>query len=132
MTTKFLLTILALLISAGAFSQSVGINSDGSTPDKSAILDISSVNQGLLIPRVTLSGVNDAATIASPATSLLVYNLANSSGLTPGFYYNSGTNAAPVWSRISDTVAVGQGLVGAAAPGANHLKSVTSGGGVAY
>ena len=91
MTTKFLLTILALLISAGAFSQSVGINSDGSTPDKSAILDISSVNQGLLIPRVTLSGVNDAATIASPATSLLVYNLANSSGLTTGFYYNSGT-----------------------------------------
>ena len=107
MNTKFLLTILALLISAGAFSQSVGINSDGSTPDKSAILDISSVNQGLLIPRVTLIGVNDAATIAAPATSLLVYNLTTGSGLTPGIYFNSGTSAAPVWARLTDSVAQG-------------------------
>ena len=107
MTTKFLLTILALLISAGAFSQSVGINSDGSTPDKSAILDISSVNQGLLIPRVTLTGVNDAATIASPATSLLVYNLTSGSGLIPGIYYNTGTTVAPVWARLTDSLAQG-------------------------
>lgn len=54
MNIKALLTILALIISAGAFSQSVGINSDGSTPNSSAILDISSVNQGLLIPFITL------------------------------------------------------------------------------
>ena len=109
MNTKFLLTILTLLISAAAFSQSVGINSDGSTPDKSAILDISSVNQGLLIPRITLTGVNDAATIATPATSLLVYNLTSGSGLTPGFYYNAGSAASPVWTKLSDAAAAGQG-----------------------
>ena len=116
MNTKFLLTILTLLISAAAFSQSVGINSDGSTPDKSAILDISSVNQGLLIPRITLTGVNDAATIATPATSLLVYNLTSGSGLTPGFSYNAGSAASPVWTKFSDDAAAGQGLGGPAGP----------------
>ncbi|MEI7526381.1 MAG: hypothetical protein WCJ95_18685, partial [Mariniphaga sp.] len=107
MNSKILLTIVALVISIGAFSQSVGINSDGSTPNSSAILDISSVNQGLLIPRITLTGANDAATIASPATSLLVYNLTNGSGLIPGIYYNTGTAAAPVWTRLSDTASLG-------------------------
>jgi len=114
MNIKALLTILALIISAGAFSQSVGINSDGSTPNSSAILDISSVNQGLLIPRISLAGINDVATIAIPAASLLVYNLTSGHGLTPGFYYNAGTTAIAAWTRISDTVV--QGMVGPAGP----------------
>lgn len=48
---------------------SVGIGTQ--TPDGSAVLEISSTNQGLLIPRMT-TVERDA--IASPATGLLIYN----------------------------------------------------------
>ncbi|MFB3390022.1 hypothetical protein [Flavobacterium sp. LAR06] len=51
-----------------AYSQ-VGIGT--TTPHASAILDISSTNKGLLIPRLTTAQRN---AIASPAAGLLVYN----------------------------------------------------------
>jgi hypothetical protein len=52
--------------------------------DTSAILNISSTNSGLLMPRMT-KAQRDA--ISSPATSLLIYQTDN----TPGFYYYNGT-----------------------------------------
>ncbi len=52
--------------------------------DNSAILNISSTNSGLLMPRMT-KAQRDA--ISSPATSLLIYQTDN----TPGFYYYNGT-----------------------------------------
>ena len=48
----------------------VGINTDGSVPDASAMLDVKSTTSGLLIPRMTAA---DRDNIASPATGLLVY-----------------------------------------------------------
>lgn len=51
-------------------SGSVGIGSVGA-PDGSALLDLASTDKGLLIPRMT-PAQRDA--IASPATSLLIYN----------------------------------------------------------
>jgi len=70
----------------------VGINTTGNTPNASAMLDISSSNSGLLIPRVSLLSTTDVTTISSPATSLLVYN--TNSGMTGGqigFYYWNGS-----------------------------------------
>jgi hypothetical protein len=72
----------------------------GTNPDNSSMFDIQSGSKGALLPRVALTGVNDAATIASPATSLLVYNTSSSGGLSPGYYYNSGTSGSPVWMRL--------------------------------
>lgn len=83
------------------YAQNVGINSTGSTPNSSAMLDIDANNKGLLIPRVALTGTTDAVTISSPATSLLVYNTATAGGVTPGYYYNSGTSASPIWISFS-------------------------------
>lgn len=51
-------------------SQSVGINNDGSTPHNSAILDVSSISKGLLIPRMTLEQIK---TISNPANGLQVF-----------------------------------------------------------
>lgn len=51
--------------------QNVGINKDGSNPDPSAMLDVKSDNQGVLVPRLTSeqrTGIN------SPANGLLVYD----------------------------------------------------------
>jgi len=82
-----------------AFAQNVGIGT--STPNASAMLDITSTNSGVLVPRVALTATNAAGPIATPATSLLVYNT-NTAGVapnnvTPGFYYWNGTN----WVRFA-------------------------------
>jgi hypothetical protein len=79
-----------------AFAQNVGINSTGSSPHNSAMLDVDANNKGLLIPRVALTSATDATTISFPATSLLVYNT-GTGGLTPaGYYYWDGNK----WVRL--------------------------------
>ena len=77
----------------------VGIGT--STPDASAKLEVNSTSKGLLIPQISLTGSSDATTIASPATSLLVYNTATTSDVTPGYYYNAGTTTSPSWLRLN-------------------------------
>lgn len=80
----FCLTFFSLAIHA-----QVGIGT--TSPDVSSMLDITSANSGLLIPRIGLTSSTDVVTIPSPATSVLVYNT-GSAGLTPaGYYYWSGT-----------------------------------------
>ena len=68
----------------------VAINTDGSNPDNSAMLDVKSTARGLLVPRMTLAQRN---AIVTPATGLLVFQ----TNSTPGYYYNSGTPAVPAW-----------------------------------
>jgi len=48
----------------------MAINTDGSAPDASAILDIQANNQGILIPRLTTTDRNNI----KPVTGLSVYN----------------------------------------------------------
>ncbi|MCX7696161.1 MAG: hypothetical protein N2Z72_00530 [Bacteroidales bacterium] len=93
--------IFLLLSFSNVFAQSVGVGSSFFTPDASAMLEVQATNKGILIPRVTLTGINDAVTIPSPATSLLVYNTGGA--LPTGYYYNSGTSAAPVWTKLITT-----------------------------
>lgn len=72
------------------------------TPATSSVLEISSVNKGVLLPRVALSSIDDLATILSPANALTVFNTATA-GLVPsnvsqGYYYYS--LAANKWIRL--------------------------------
>lgn len=88
--------LLLLLIPFLNFSQ-VGIGT--STPNSSAILDVTSTNKGILIPRVSLNNVTDSTTpINSPATGLLVWNtnatVTGGSGI--GFYYYTGSQWTPI------------------------------------
>lgn len=79
--------------------QNVGFGT--STPHPSALLDMTSTNKGLLIPRVTLIAVNNGTTpVNGPATGLLVYNSAGS--LETGFYYWNGTQWVMVGAVTSD------------------------------
>jgi hypothetical protein len=89
MKKLYLLFVGLLVISNCLFAQ-VGINSDNSAPDSSAMLDVRSINKGMLIPRMTLEQRN---AISSPAVGLMIYQTDNS----PGYYYNSGTCVSPVW-----------------------------------
>src|SRR5436305_2081662 len=94
------LMILALFSVKEAIAQNVGVNSTGAAPNTSAMLDVAATDKGLLVPRVTLSSINDVATITTPATSLLVYNTATAgvspNNVTPGFYYYDGAK----WVRL--------------------------------
>jgi hypothetical protein len=99
--TKFsILVWLVIMFNVNVIAQNVGINSDGSTPDNSAMLDIKSTGKGLLIPRMTQAERN---LIASPATGLMVFQTDG----TKGFYYyettwklvGSGyTETDPIWT----------------------------------
>lgn len=94
------------IITQSLFAQNIGVNATGGTPDISAILDVNAANKGMLVPRISLSGVNDATTVLLPATSLLVWNTNASmtGGSGVGFYYNAGTNVAPNWIRLVNTI----------------------------
>jgi trimeric autotransporter adhesin len=100
MKNLFCLLMLALSMSVTA---QVAINTDGSVPDNSAMLDVKSTDKGILLPRMTLAQRN---AITSPANGLMIYQTDNS----PGYYYNSGTSGSPVWV-ISGTGS-GWGLTG--------------------
>ena len=100
---------------AGAFSQNIGINSTGVSPNTSALLDVDAApgnNKGMLIPRVPLTITTSNAPIgASITTSLLVYNTATINDVTPGYYYwggaawvrfNTGTSASNDWTLLGN------------------------------
>lgn len=87
---KKLIILFFLTAGFGAWSQ-VAINTDGSSPDNSALLDIKSTDKGLLIPRLDST---QRVAIASPATGLLVYQ----NDGADGFYFYNGTN----WVSLND------------------------------
>ncbi|MHC1774929.1 MAG: fibrobacter succinogenes major paralogous domain-containing protein [Lentimicrobium sp.] len=81
---KNLLILTGLfVVSTNLFAQ-VGINTDNSLPDPSAILDVKSSSQGMLVPRMTSS---QRTGISPAATGLLVYQ----TDTPAGFWYYTGT-----------------------------------------
>jgi trimeric autotransporter adhesin len=64
--------LLLFLLAIGMIAQAqVAINTDGSSPDNSAMLDVKSTDKGILIPRMTAA---EMQAIASPVAGLFVYN----------------------------------------------------------
>ena len=98
-TIKSIFIFCLLFIITISIKAQVGIGT--TSPNASSMLEINATNKGVLIPRVTLTGSTDSTTIATPATSLLVYNTATTSDVVPGYYYNSGTSGSPVWIRLN-------------------------------
>jgi len=90
-----LLLILQLAVIPNLFAQNIAINTTGNAPDTSAMLDITSTTQGLLMPRLTTAQMN---AIVLPATGLLIYNTSLNV-----FEVNIGTSASPNWVPIATT-----------------------------
>jgi hypothetical protein len=89
-----LIFVHLMLTSSLLFSQ-VAINTTGTNPDASAILDVSSASEGLLIPRMTQS---ERDAISDPATGLIIFQTDGMSGL----YYNSGNSEVPAWALVGN------------------------------
>lgn len=96
-TVQVLAMLFAFCFLQAAHAQNIGINGTGAAADASAILDVAAADKGLLVPRVALTSTADVATVPAPATSLLVYNTATVSNVSPGFYYWDGA----LWRRLS-------------------------------
>jgi len=90
MKTRYIFIAL-LLLSNGLLLAQVGINTDNSAPDGSAMLDIKSTDKGLLIPRMNAA---QRLAIAAPTTGLLVYQTDGNDG----FYFYNGT----AWISLTD------------------------------
>ncbi len=71
------------LLGLQVFGQ-MAVNTTGSAPDASAMLDVSATDKGILIPRMTAT---ERDNISSPATGLLVFVTDDNS-----FYYFDGTS----------------------------------------
>ncbi|MEC4114169.1 hypothetical protein VSO92_08615 [Myroides pelagicus] len=70
------------------------------TPDRSSAVDIVSSKRGLLIPRIDIPNLDQAAPVKNPANALMVYN--TGSATAAGFYYwdASYNNGAGRWVRF--------------------------------
>ncbi|HXR80484.1 MAG TPA: hypothetical protein VN763_06175, partial [Saprospiraceae bacterium] len=81
--------ILICFVPVIVFSQGVGVGTN--TPDPSAALEVTSVTQGILVPRMTTT---QRAAISNPANGLLVFDLTTNS-----FWFKGGGQ----WIELIDT-----------------------------
>lgn len=96
---KYLLYIYFISIATQA---QTGIGT--TTPNASARLEVAATDKGFLLPRMTVA---QRGLIPSPANGLLVYQTDD----VVGFYVNTGTPAAPIWTRVGmDWVRTGNDL----------------------
>lgn len=98
MKTFSFFAFITLLLFSGQIKAQVAINSNGAVPNSSAMLDISSSNKGILIPRIV-----DTTSVQSPAVGLLIYR----TNTPQGFFYYDGLK----WQKMGVT-----GTSGATSP----------------
>ena len=78
---KYTYLLLLLFVTINLSAQ-VGINTDNSDPDASAMLDVKSTNKGVLIPRMSST---QRQQIIEPVVGLMVYD-----STAQAFYYFNG------------------------------------------
>ncbi len=91
-----LTTLLILGLGTMVHAQNTGIGTI--TPDPDAALEVSATDKGLLLPRIALTGTAAAAPLSGHKEGMTVYNTATAADVTPGYYYNDGTQ----WVRIAE------------------------------
>jgi hypothetical protein len=143
----FAFCILNFTFCINCSAQGIAINTTGNVADASAILDVSSLTKGLLIPRVSLTATNNTSPIL-PAPGLtekglIVFNTATAgtppNNISPGYYYWGGTQWVQAIGPAGSTGATGAtgtgatgatGGTGAGTAGATGATGATGGTGV--
>nr|WP_321234587.1 hypothetical protein [uncultured Psychroserpens sp.] len=100
---KKVLIVLVLILSTINLQAQIGIGN--TNPDASSILDITSSDKGVLVPRISLANVSNLTTpINSPATGLLIWNTNASAigGNGIGFYFFNGAQWTPLTQVVME------------------------------
>jgi hypothetical protein len=88
--------------------------------NSNAVLEMESTNKGMLLPRVALTGTANVAPLTTHIAGMVVYNTATVDNVSPGYYYNDGTQ----WVRLAATSNVSlpnQSLTNATTPAGNAV-----------
>ncbi|TJZ49882.1 hypothetical protein FAZ15_22135, partial [Sphingobacterium olei] len=64
---------------------------DNAVPNPNAVLDLSSMQRGVLFPRVELTAVVNPAPLTEHVAGMMVYNTSTQNDVVPAIYYNDGT-----------------------------------------
>jgi hypothetical protein len=97
---KTLFLISVMLLYSGLLSAQVSVNSDGTPPHNSAMLDVNSTIKGMLIPRMTQAQRDG---IANPAAGLIIYQ---TDGLK-GLYCYSNMPDTSFWMMVGSNAGSG-------------------------
>ncbi|MFZ4772151.1 MAG: hypothetical protein ACOYLO_18350 [Ferruginibacter sp.] len=120
MKQTFTLILILSIIGFATLStaQQIIVTDDASytTPASGSMLDVKSTSKGFMPPRVALTGTNVSSPVTSPSLGLLVYNTATTNlgtvyDVTPGYYYNAGTDVNPNWVQVVNSTGVGTAAV---------------------
>jgi len=101
----FTLLVLLFALTLSGYSQGVAISNTSASANPSAGLDVNFTNKGLLIPRVALESTTSSSPLSAHVAGMIVYNIHTEHDVTPGLYFNNGTN----WVRtvLKDGTALG-------------------------
>ncbi len=95
---KTLLLAIAVIFTTTVINAQSNLGVGTASPDASAKLDITSTNQGILVPRMTTTARTG---IAAPAKGLMVYD-----STVKAFYYHNGTAWGQVGGGAPSTTAM--------------------------
>ena len=92
---KVFISLSFILFCFASYSQ-VGIGN--TNPNSNALLEVGNGADtgGVLLPRVNLIATDDPSPLSTDVAGMIVYNTNTQNDVTPGFYYNDGTD----WVRL--------------------------------
>jgi len=93
-------------------------------PSASSVLDITSTDKGVLMPRVALTGSTDITTIVSPTNGLMVYNTGTAGLSYVGYVYWNGSE----WKSFDDKSVINPTITSLTCSGASIFPSVFTSG----
>lgn len=98
---------MAFLALSFYMTAQVKVGTNPTTINTNSVLELESATKGLLLPRVSLASTSAFAPLTAHIAGMTVYNTATAgsgtTGVTPGYYYNDGTQWVQVLSQTAVT-----------------------------